>query len=185
VDIWGLANTIYDFTAGGPIFFVWGADELPQEFDTVIGGIPQGWILEAIEKGLFTKEQIHSMYHCIEISANVLTRGATEHEEDLQKCPTLGQDIRDALARSAVNRAMRDKLATEGDKPLQECPTIDEGIRDAPTKPVVYRDMLSGKDVDALVKCLGRMLVVDPAKRATSRELLTEEEWFRALSPSP
>jgi len=68
---------------------------------------------------------------------------------------------------------------------LHECPTPDEEIRDAPTTPVVYRDMLSEKDVDALVKCLGRMLVVDPAKRATSRELLTEEEWFRALSPSP
>jgi len=80
---------------------------------------------------------------------------------------------------------MGDKLATEGDESLQESPTIDEGIRDAPTTPVVYRDMLSGKDVDALVKCLGRMLVVDPANRATARELLTEEEWFKALSPSP
>jgi len=56
VDIWGLANTIYEFTIGGPIFFVWGADSLPQKFDKVIGGIPQGWILEAIERGLFTKE---------------------------------------------------------------------------------------------------------------------------------
>ena len=59
--------------------------------------------------------------------------------------------------------------------------------RDVFATPVVDRhaDAFSGKDVDALVKCLCRMLVVDPANRATSRELLTEEEWFRALSPSP
>ena len=124
--------------------------------------MPPAWILEAIGKGLYTKQQIHSMYHCIHIKANVLTGVAAEYDQNIQECLTLGEGIRDSFTTPVVNRH---EFAT--------C--------------VVDRDAyaFSGKDVDALVKCLRRMLVVDPANRATSRELLTEEEWFRALSPSP
>jgi hypothetical protein len=34
------------------------------------------------------------------------------------------------------------------------------------------------RGLGALAKCLRRMLVVDPANRAMSQELVVEQEWF-------
>jgi len=35
--------------------------QLPQYFKKILGDLPDEWVLEAIKKGLFTKDEIHGM----------------------------------------------------------------------------------------------------------------------------
>ncbi|KAF8416387.1 kinase-like domain-containing protein [Tirmania nivea] len=128
VDIWSLGHTIYEFTTGQVIFWVNCDYELPRSFEKVLGGMPTGWVLEAMKNGLFTEDQIH-----------------------------------------------------ENDGLFEDCLSLEGELQRAYTAPNVYvrsGEVFSAEDLDILAKCLRRMLVVDPAKRATSRQLLTEEKWF-------
>ncbi|KAF8474634.1 kinase-like domain-containing protein [Kalaharituber pfeilii] len=131
VDIWSLGNTIFELAMGRPLFMVMFDIEFPQLFAKVLGDVPEGWVHEAIEKGVFTDHQIHQYDECLE--------GWRTLEDEMEY--------------------VYQKFSGEYDGGSGE--------------------WFSSKDISDLAKCLRRMLVVDPAKRATSQELIGEE-WFNA-----
>ena len=70
-------------------------------------------------------------------------------------------------------------IPTEFDEYMGEWLPLEAELQRAYNAPEVRDDVFSANDLDIFARCLRRMLVVDQAKRPTTRELVTEEEWFR------
>jgi len=66
-------------------------------------------------------------------------------------------------------------IPTEPDEYLL---SLEDELKRAYTQNKVPGEVFSAKDLDVFGKCLRRMLTLDPARRPTARELVTEEEWF-------
>ncbi|KAF8465285.1 kinase-like domain-containing protein [Kalaharituber pfeilii] len=130
VDIWSLGSTICELVTGQPPFRVMSEIEFPQLFAKVLGDVPEAWVHEAIEKKLFTNDEIH------------------KHDDRLKYWRPLEGHIEYLYSR--YGEAHNDES----------------------------EERFSPKAMSALAKCLRSMLVVDPAKRATSQQLLSGEEWF-------
>ena len=58
---------------GQVLFLVSYEIELPQLFARVLGGVPDRWVHEAIEEGLFTYDQVHGRSSRYYIMGVVLT----------------------------------------------------------------------------------------------------------------
>jgi len=70
-------------------------------------------------------------------------------------------------------------IPTESDEYVVGRLPLEDQIQRAYATPEGNGEVFSAQELEALAKCLRRMLVVDQTKRPTTRELLTEEEWFR------
>jgi len=100
-------------------------------------------MVEAIEKGLYTKDKIHRMEHSKNVISKVLT--------DIPK---------------------------EFDEYMEYWLPFEEELQRVYAAPEANGEVFSAKDLDVFVKCVHKMLTINPTKKPTTRELVTEEEWF-------